>query len=1061
MEFRLLGPVDVCDSEGPLPLGGPKPRILLAALLLDHDRVVPAARLVDAIWGDAPPPTARNLLQTYVAGLRRTLDARGKPDLIRTRTPGYVLTTDPDSIDRYRFERLARQGREAAAAGRLDEADRDLRAALALWRGPALSGISSELLDGEAAALDELRLAVLEDRVGVDLAAGRHEDLVAELTAVVSRHPVREALRGQLMLALYRSGRQAEALTVYRDGRRAMIDELGIEPGHALKALHDAILRDDGSLRDTPTVVPVTAEAPVPTKEAPVPTKEAAVPTTGPHLPTDPHLPAEPHPPAAAPVPAGPAQLPAVPADFVGRKEQIDRVARLLAPGTDPISLPIAVIAGQGGVGKSTLAARVGHALAAGYPDGQLFVQLHGMTTTPVPPESALSRFLVALGDPVADLPSTLEGLSERYRSLLAGRRVLVVLDDAANENQIRPLLPGAASCAVLVTSRSRLPGLAGANLVDLETLTPDEARDLLVSLAGADRIEADQEAATRLAELCGQLPLAVRVAGTRLANRRHWSIGQFIDRLADEQRRLDELRAGDQEVRASISLSYQALDDTDRAALRRLGALGLPNFPAWIVAALLDTTETAAEDAIERLVDGQLVSFARIDEAGQTRYQIHDLVRLYAAERAIADEEPAARSAAVARVIDTWLSLVERIGPTRSTWAVGPAPDHSLTAQRVPATAAIASERPRAWFDAEEHSLISSVEQAAAMNLDVCADLASALCRAVFSTDNLFSSWNRTHDAALAAVRRTGNRRAEATLLAEFGQLRYEQDRFAEARTCYLQALDAFRELGDSHGEATTLAAIGAACREQGYLPEALHFLGGAQTLLKEVDDRAAAASVARVAGSVHLELGDFEAARRQLVQALAGFRALDSRRGLAMTLRSISLVHRARGDYERALRCAARARAICAEIGDELLEAYSVRAMAKAQIRLGRAAEALGPLEDVLRVCRTLHDRFGEALTLRTLGDLYLTEGRLGEAEEHLEAALYLWQVLDLPVARARTLRDLARLSRARGDDETAAARYEEAVDIARQYGAREADEITAERAGSAMVDASSHQR
>jgi DNA-binding SARP family transcriptional activator len=1013
MEFRLLGPVDVFDSDRLLPLGGPKPRILLAALLLDHGRVVPVSRLVDAIWGDAPPPTARTLVQTYVAGLRRTLEADGRIPVIQTRAPGYLLITNPDSIDSVRFTRLAQMGRAAVAHGRLDEASEQLRSALALWRGPALSGLSSDLLRGDAAVLDELRLSVLEERVAVDLALGRHEELIPELTGAVSRHPTREALRRHLMLALHRADRQAEALAVYRDGRTVIVEELGIEPGPALQALHEAILRGEDPVADTGAWPTFTGER----KRAPVP-----------------------------------AQLPAVPSDFVGRRAQIDMVTRLLTPRADDVGLPVAVIAGPGGVGKSTLAARVGHALASSYVDGQLFVQLHGMTNTPVSPESALGRFLIALGDPATDLPATLEERGERFRSLLAGRRVLVVLDDAANENQIRPLLPGSATCAVLVTSRSRLSGLAGAHRVDLDVLTAGEARDLLVRLAGAERVEAEDEAATRLIELCGQLPLAVRVAGTRLATRRHWSIGQYIGRLQDEQRRLDELRAGDQEVRASISLSYQALDPQAQVALRRLGVLGLPNFPGWVVEALLDAGEAESEQVIDRLLDGQLVGYARTDEVGQARYQIHDLVRLYAAERAAADDEPAARIDAVARVIAIWLALVGRIVDASASWGVVQPPmrpDRAAAADLVNRVVELVAGRASAWFEAEEHSLIASVEQAAAMDLDEAADLASALSAAVFSTGNLFDSWNRTHDAALAAARRTGNRRAEAALLAEFGQLRYEQDRFEEARDFSVQALAAFRELGDVHGEATTLAVIGAACREQGNLPDALQYLGGAQTLLKGQDDIAAAASVARVSGSVHLELGDYEAARRDLAEALSGFRRIGSRRGVAMTLRTIGLVHRARGDYARAYRLCARARIICREIGDELLEAYSVRGMAKAQIRLGRWEQAEQPLTEVLRVCRDLHDRFGEGLTLRTLGDLYLAAGRLTEADRQLQEALRLWRTLDLPLARARTLRDAARLSLARGDAKAASAQYDEAMEIARQHGAREHAEIAAERA------------
>jgi DNA-binding SARP family transcriptional activator/tetratricopeptide (TPR) repeat protein len=1028
MEFRLLGPVEVWEKSELVPLGGAKPRILLAMLLLHHGQIVPTARLVDGIWGDEPPATAKALVQTYVAGLRRTL-AAGPSDLIGTRSPGYLLRTDPENVDRWIFEQLTLQGREAAERGHHDQAGELYSSALALWRGPALSGIDSPLLASEAAQLDELHLTVLEERIGVDLLRRRHEELVPELTALVGRNPTRETLRRHLMVALYRSQRQADALAVYREGRQLLIDELGVEPGPALRAVHEAVLRGDDA------VLAPAANPPTPTQAAPTATQSA--PPVVPAAPPADHI--------EAPPSRVPAQLPPVPADFTGRDEQVEELLRRLAPLSSPNGLPTVVVAGKGGVGKTTLAARVAHELATAYPDGQLFVQLHGMTPTPTTPDSILDRFLTALGDPPAELPTTLEGRVERYRSLVAGRRILVVLDDAADERQVRPLLPGSPSCAVLITSRSRLAGLAAAQLVEIDVLNADEAGRLLALIAGPQRVRAEADAAARLIELCGRLPLAVRIVGTRLANRRHWSVHQLNVRLTDEQRRLNELRVGDQEVRASISLSYQALDEQARTALRRLGLLGLPDFPPWIVAALLDVEEDDGEQVIERLVDSHFIDLTSIDAVGQPRYYLHNLLSLYAAERAQVEDEAAARDAAVRRVLRGWLRLVDQTSAGYRSGGIllrGPA---SPSAYPAPEVAGAVREDPRAWFQVEQHGLIASVERAAAMDLDdVAADLASALCGSLYSIGNLFDAWTRTHDVALATVRRAGNRHAEASLLAELGQLRYEQDRHAEARTYFLQALVVFREVGDVHGEAATLAAIGTACREQGYLPEALHFLEQADALLNDLNDEATTAYIKRLIGSVHLERGDFGAAHQDLEVALTVFRRIGSRRGEAMTLRTIGLVHRARGEYRRAYDLSSQSRAIFADLGDELLEAYSVRAMGKAQIRLGETGKALAPLQDALLICRTFGDRWGEAMTLRTLGELHLADGQLAEAGECLHAALRLWQALDLPLGKARTLRDLARLAGLGDDPERANRLYAEAVEIFRLYGAHEYAEL-----------------
>ncbi|GLW09454.1 SARP family transcriptional regulator [Microtetraspora sp. NBRC 13810] len=986
---------------------------MLTALLLDPGRVVPADRLIEAVWGEDPPPTARAVLQTYVASLRRAFESAGMAEVIVSHRVGYLAEVPADAIDRNVFERHVAEGRQAAREKRLREASDSFHAALALWRGPALGGIGDSFLHAEATRLDELRLTVVEERVTADLAVGRDERLIEELTELVALHPARERLRRDFMVALYRAGRQADALAVFRQGREVLIEELGIEPGPELREAHELILRSDPSL-----LKPAAATPPAPTP-APAATSTSTGGGTGPVRQLPPPLP-----------------------DFTGRDAEATALRdRLTEAGT----MPICVISGPGGAGKSALALHTAHAITESYPDGQLHVELRGTTEAPATPEEVLGRLLRELEPSTAPLPATLEERAGRFRSLLAGRRKLVVLEDALSERQVRPLLPGTPGCGVIVTSRNRLAGLAGAAFVDLGVLPQPDAVALLARIAGPERIVPDSETARRIVRQCGGLPLALRIAGARLASRRHWSAERLAERLADEQRRLDELAVGDQEVRASISLSYELLPEPAKVALRRLGLLGLPYFSVWVAAAATETDLDEAEDMLEQLVDASLVGVEGVDVTGQIRYRLHDLIRLFARERAAQEESEHERTATVTRVLGGWLWLIERLSKAAPTGWIPLLSGFRLARPVDPEVERVVLADPHGWFRAEEEALIVAVELAAAMDLDeIAVELASALSYAFegnqYVSDNPFAAWNRTHEAALAAARRNDNAIGEATLLAGLGQLYYERDLYAESREYLTQALSMFRSAKDVRGEATTLAALGVACREQGYLPESLHFLDRADALWAGQGDRAATAHVRRIAGSVRLEQGDYPQAWADLNAALLLYREEGSRRGEALTLRSISMYHRAKGELDSAERTAVQARDICAAIGDRLLEAYCTRSLAKVRLRLGRHDEARGPLQDALAVARDLSDRFGEACSLRTLGELDLAEGRLYQAKSHLEQSLELWDALRSALFRARVLRDLAQVHQALGDAATAEKTRAEAMEIFRLHGSRE---------------------
>ncbi|MEV0322845.1 BTAD domain-containing putative transcriptional regulator [Streptomyces sp. NPDC050658] len=1008
-DYRLLGPVEAWRAGRRLDLGGPKPRALLAALLLEPGRVVSVDALIDAIWGEHPPDTARSLIQSYVSALRRALSA----DAIETRPPGYLIHADTALVDRAAFERLTTRGRQAAAAGDHPAAARLLGEALALWRGPALGGIG-ETLRAMADQLDEARQTALEERIAAELSeAGRETELVAELTALVATHPTRERLRSQLMLTLYRLGRQADALAVYVEGRDVLAGELGIDPGPDLRHMYESILRADAEL------LPGAGTPPEPEDAAPAPTPP-------------------------------PALLPPVIGDFTGRYRQLSEVRAALAGPRE--ATPVVVVSGTGGVGKSTLSVKAAHQVADVYPDGQLYAELRG-STDPVAPAEVLGRLLRALG---ADPP---DGDAERrdlFRSMVAGRRFLLVLDDAGSESQVRPLLPGSASCGVLITARARLGALPCTHRAELEVFDTGPGIQLLARVAGERRVRDEPDAARRIVELCGGLPLAIRIAGARLATQRHWTPRMLAGRLADERHRLDELAVGDLEVRAGLGLSYRALDVPARTALRRIGLLAASDVPAWVVAALLDIPEAAADRVVEQLVDAQLLHCTGVDRVGQARFRPHDLVRVYAAERADAEDPPAERTAAVARALGAWLWLTGRVASVTPSGAVElhrrlldgggemcGAVGHVVRPIGPEATRRALAD-PAAWFDAEADAIAAAVERAAALDLHTLAcEAASALCSSVYTVGNRFEAWWRTHDAALAAARRAEDQGGEALLLIGLGQLRYEQDRFDDSQRYFRQAAGLCDELGDSWGRAAAYAGLGSALREAGSLRAAQDVLAEAVDGFRRIHDDPGLGLSCRYAGSVRLELGDHTAARTLLDESLLAYRRLGSRRGEALTLRSISLVHRALGEYADAADLAGRAVDLLSTLQDPLMSAYAMQARAKSLVRLGHWTEAEDEIRDVLEVCRAHRDRFGEALALRTLGECELAAGRVHAAERSLAEAADRWDALGLPLPRARTLRDLAATRVAVGDRAGADALRAEAREVFMAYEARERDE------------------
>ncbi|MFF1543784.1 BTAD domain-containing putative transcriptional regulator, partial [Streptomyces sp. NPDC058291] len=687
---------------------GPKVRALLVALLLEAGRTVPVDSLKEALWGGAPPASAQASLHNHVTRLRRLLD---DPERLRAVASGYRLRVEQGELDVHVFEQHVAAARGAQAAQNWERVVRECAAALALWRGAPLSGLPAEL-GGYAFArrLREARLLLLEWRHDAELAlgTGRFEHRLPELTALAAEHPLREAFHRQLMLALHRTGRQAEALAVHRDLRTRLVEDLGVEPGPAVREAHVEVLL--GSMTDAlaapPSPAPATSSpAPATSSPAPATSSPAPAPLPAPTAECDSAARSARHP--------RPAQLPPPPAHFTGRLEDLRRLHRTLAsgpvvgdcPGGDP-GPAVVVLSGTAGVGKSALALQVAHGLRERFPDGQLYLRLHGATPgmTPLAAGQALTALLRDLGVEPRHIPEHPDAAAALLRTLLAPTRTLVVLDDAATAAQVRPLLPAGAGCAVIVTSRSPLTALDGAHRFPLAPLSGEDSAALLRTASGPGEGRAELSAGHPLVGLTGRLPLALRVVAARLAARSALTPDVLARQLADAASRLAHLEYDDLSVRRSLAVAHEALAGSGRAVdrdaalvLRRIGALDLPTYGVPLLARLIGADEPRAEAALNRLVD-----VALLEERAYGRYTPHDLVRDFARELAEADAAP---HGAADATLPTPLATAP--GPTAST-----APATSPTPVRAPAPAG-AQAVALHWYAAVAERVLAAVAEA------------------------------------------------------------------------------------------------------------------------------------------------------------------------------------------------------------------------------------------------------------------------------------------------------------------------------------------------------------
>jgi DNA-binding SARP family transcriptional activator len=999
VKFKILGPLEVSVGSQRLELGGARQQIVMAMLLLNANRVVTTDRLLEAIYGEDLPPTARSQLQISISSLRRLFASHGSDGVIETRPHGYLVQVG-GGLDAQQFEQLLASTRTAREADELAQAVACYRDALRLWRGPALVGIESDLVRVIASRLDEQRIASNEDCLDLELELGRHHELVGELTQLVEEFPLREQLRGQLMLALYRCDRTAEALQVYRQARRIMVDELGIEPGERLQQLEHAILSADPAL-DLPSASP----------ESQPPRPQALN-----LLPTD-------------------------IADFTGREEQLKKIGQQLVREDgrhDRLAVPVVVIVGRGGVGKTTIAVHASHSLAPLFPDGQLFADLHGGAPRPVSPTQVLERFLRALGVSGSSVPDGLDERAEMYRYLLADRRVLVVLDDAVGESQVVPLLPGSETGAVMITSRRRLTGLAGAVHIPVTVFDAEKSLQLLAHIAGDARVQSEAGPATEVAEHCGYLPLALRIAGAKLSARPHWSIQQMVDRLADESRRLDELRHGNMGIRSSISLTYESAGEQARRLFRRLALLDVPIFSGWITTALLDLPHPDAEDLLDELVNAQLVEPVGSGVGVHSQYRVHDLIRVFARERLVAEEPLAERKAALQRALGALLFLAEEahrrhhggdycmLQSDALRWPLPSRLVEQLTAD------------PLLWYDRERVALVSGVRQAAqAGAVDQCWSLALAAVT-LFESRIYLEDWRETHDIALEATQRARSVRGQAAMLYSIGSLDLAQLRFDEARQAFAKAAELFTEAGDDLGGALVTRHLASIDRLNGRLEDATRRYEQALVIFQKAGDHVGTAFVLHSLAQAKLELGDRETAKELLREALGLVKAARCARVESQVLHRLGETHLLAGELSSAVEAFELALETIRDLNDPIGEAYVLRGMAVARLRQGRLDEARVAFERSLELAHTTGERLAEARTLLGMGELALAGGDPGQAIDFGQQASGIFRDMGALLYDGRALTLLSDAHAALGDIAAADAMSAEAAALTRNLAA-----------------------
>ncbi|WP_271219160.1 AfsR/SARP family transcriptional regulator [Streptosporangium carneum] len=944
MRFSVLGPLTITRDGVTTPVSSGKIRTLLASLLLRPNQVVSVDQLVERLWEERSPRDPRRVVQTTVVRLRQT---PGLGELVLTRPGGYVARLEEHQLDLLEFLRLTEA---AEAAADPEEESRILRRALALWRGPACEDVDSTVLHRvETPPLAERRLLAVERRIDLDLRSGRDEGLVAELRALTAEHPLRERFRVQLMAALHRGGRQAEALDAYRAVFQLLQEELGIAPGEELRTLHQAILTGDHERH------PLLASGPPVHGSGPVPGGPGAAGRASLPVPDT-------EPPAAQVVnePAAgmaypPQEIPSDISHFVGRADELGLLDKVLAEG-DPraTSAPRAVvIVGSAGIGKTALATRWCTAVAPAFPDGQLHINLRGFETLPpITPLCALATLLRSLGVPPQDIPRDLAAASALFRTRTAGRRMIVFLDNVSNTEQARPLLPGR-GCVAVITSRNQLRGLVAREAIARISVSPLEVSDslrLLGRVAGEGRIEAEEAQARALASLCDNSPLALRIIGERLARQPDRPLAAFVEELGGGHERLDAFDSGDDagtDLRTVLSWSYESLSPQTARVLRLVGGL----YPgAHLSLAAASAVCDLPVDQTRRHLD-QLVATHLVEQHGHDRYHLHDLVRAYAAEQTLWQDSPEERDGAISRLL-AWFA--HSLFAVDVTFAPDRHRDPLPEAAGAFTSVGFADHRAALRWCELEHSTFTALPAWAYANRAF-----DAACQIAYLLENFlahYKDWHiliDSHRAAVSAARENGDRRLEGHLLNAMGNAYAELHRREEADRCYQEALSAFDACDDLRGRAKILGNL----------------------------------------AMLAIDAGDYETAWLRCVEALDLCTRLGNERGRAHNLDNLGEIHFGLGDFGEAVETWRAALEMNRRGGSLFVQATNLTNLGRAFAALDMHDQAIARYQEAIAISRTIDSDRGLAAASVRLGDSHHALGDTAAARDAWAEALGIY--------------------------------------------------------------------
>ncbi len=983
LRFRLLGPTEIVVGDEVRAVGPPRARSLLAYLLLSANRMVPIHELIEALWGGAAPGTARAQIQAEVTRVRRMVQPRVS---VVTASGGYRMELAAGLLDVAEFHDLVAASHRYAAGGERPRAAGSLRHALSLWHGSALADVDAAFAEPTRVRLEEQRLLAIEELAEIELELGRQSALLGELTELVARHPLRERLRASLMLALHREGRSSEALGVARGLRALLLEEHGLDPGRRIVEAELRILQDSPSA----TADPAPRELP-------------------------------------QPMPGRPALLPGDPAGFRGRAGQLAELDTLVAAGSGA-TVVISAVTGAPGVGKTALAVHWALGRRQSFADGQLYLDLRGHALeAPMPPREALTHLVFALGVPSADIPSDLDDLAGLYRTLLTDKRLLVLLDNALDAEQVRPLLPGAGRSVVVITSRDRLSGLIareGARHLLLDVLAPHEAREVLAAVVGEPRVAAEPDAVGALIERCGRLPLALRIAAAHLHTHPDLTVAGFVDRLAAGDVLGQLAVPGDPAtaVRAAFALSYQALPAAAAEMFRLLSRVPGPDVSAEAAAALAGTDLADARSRLATLVEAHLVQ-----EVAPGRHGTHDLLAAYAAEVAGRDSSPSALDSARDRLLRWYVDLaaeaVDRLYPDVVR----------LAAPSRPAFALPPGLDPMAYLTAEHANLVAAIHAAATAGpLPVAVRLADAL-RAYLSQRAPRAEWVAVATAALAAATSAGDACGQAAAHLSLAHEAVATSRLSDAQEHYRRALALSTAAGWLDAQAAIHSNLGVLDARSGRLAEAIDHHETSLALHRQARKTTGIAVNLGNLGGVYHRLGRLQDAATVMREALDIHLRADAAGGQAMQHNNLSIIMRELGETGSALRHAEQAVRLYQVLGSAVGEGMALCNLAEAHRQAGRYATALDLARTALELPPLADHQEHQASALLALATIYSAFGDHPSAEQQLSRALPLAQAAGNRETEGEILVGMARTSTAFGRHELAAGQARQAMAIA----------------------------